>query len=304
MIEKAKAVDKAAILELWSQAYPTQEEAYLKFYFEHVFERGICLTKKLDKKVVASLQMQFHTIAFADKILEVGYILGASTQLAHRKQGYMKELLQAMLDVATHRCLISITRGMPPALAKNHDFEYLYERKAYTIKSDALSNVKVSNISNTASAKELCKAYQDFSNHFDGFYLRNEAYFKLLLNELKLKQKYLIVHRDKNQRVDGYLIYQEQNKNTIVQEAIYFESTILKKMLKKAVSTNETIILHVSLCEKIEKIFELSTTKKEPYMMARINNKSLFEKLYNCEYKSMQDLKKMTRNLLWIHEYY
>ncbi|MEG1731626.1 MAG: GNAT family N-acetyltransferase, partial [Longicatena sp.] len=90
----------------------------------------------------------------------------------------------------------------------------------------------------------------------------------------------------------------------MVLEAIYLESVSLLHMLKKAIGMEKEISLSVSLHERLEKLFPLIIPKKQVYMMARINNIALFNKLYNVKIKNTKEAFESIKKPLWCHEYY
>ena len=64
------------------------------------------------------------------------------------------------------------------------------------------------------------------------------------------------------------------------------------------------MLVEVSQSEKLEKIFPLLIPKKQPFIMARINNPELFNKLYNLEVKLLAEAFASGTAAALIHEYY
>lgn len=304
MIKENGMEEKQDVYDLWRFCYPTQNEEYLKFYFEHLYDTGISITQEQDNHVVSSLQMNYHTLSFHGRYLKCSYLLGASTLPDYRRRGHMRTLMNSLLDEAEHNCLITFIRAFHPKMYDSFGFEVIYTRKAYTIAREELIKMTTSHVFTQVQAKELVDVYQRFTMRFDGFYVRDVAYYELLLSELRLKQKELLVYRDNHGTVNGYIIYQMKKNEVLVQEAVYLNSTVLKRLLKKAIGNHTEITVMVSACECLEKIFPLAIPKKQPYMMARINNYELFNKLYNTKVKQVQDAFKLLKKPLWLHEYY
>lgn len=304
MIKESSVLDKQKVLDLWKQSYPTQDEEYLKFYFEHVYDDGIGILKEQDDRIVSSLEMNYHTIQFAGKQLKASYILGVSTLPDYRRRGHMLSLMESALDEARHNCLITIIKAFNPKVYDHFGFEVAYYRKAYTIHRDMLHTVSSAHVSNSATPKELLAIYRKFILRFDGCYIRDEHYYETLLKELLLEQKKLCVYRNSHNEVMGYIIYQKKKQDIIIQEAIYVESVVLKRLLKKALGMEKEVTVMVSMCERLEKIFPMAIPKKQPYMMARINNYELFNKLYNVKVKNVKEAFAILKKPLWCHEYY
>lgn len=304
MIIETGVKEKEEVQRLWKLCYPTQNEVYLNFYFEQVFDQGISIAQEQDNKIISSLQMNYHAISFHGKQLKASYILGASTLPDYRRRGHMRSLMESMLDEASHNCLITFIKAFHPKLYDQYGFETLYYRKAYTIPKEEFHTISSTQVTEFAEPKELLATYRRFVMRFDGYYMRDISYYELLLKELALHQKKLLIYRDKHQEIAGYIIYQEKKHEILVQEAIYLESAVLKRLLKKALGSKDEITVVVSSNEHLEKVFPMIIPKKQAYMMARINNFELFNKLYNVKVKHTSEAFQIIKKPLWCHEYY
>lgn len=304
MLRDSCTQDKQEIFDLWKQAYPMQNEEYLQFYFDYVYDQGVGIVYEMDGRIVSSLEMNYHTLYVQGKQLKASYILGASTLPDYRRRGYMQTLMESALDEARHNCLITLIKAFNPKAYQTFGFEVVYHRKAYTLTKATLHTVSSAHVSSQANAKELLHVYRKFVQRFDGYYVRDIPYYETLLKELQLGQKQLLVYRDAHGEVSGYVIYQKRKQERIVQEAIYLESVVLKRLLKKTIGDHHEITVMVSTCERLEKIFPMAIPKKQPYIMARINNFELFNKLYNTKIKTVEQAFSLSKKPLWCHEYY
>lgn len=304
MLRDAGKQDKAEIYELWKQSYPNQNRNYLNFYFKNIFDKGRCIALEQDQRIISSLQLNEHILRLRDKQLKISYILGVSTLPDYRRRGHMRRLMESALDEAGHNHLVTLIRGFYPKLYEQFGFETVYERKLYTVPRECLHKVSLTNISYAAEPQELLQAYQNFTKHFDGCYVRDREYYVLLLNEIVVTQKQMVVYRNRQGEVCGYLIFHKKKQEIHVEEAIYLESVVLMRLLKAAIGKEQEILVEVSQSEKLEKIFPLLIPKKQPFIMARINNPELFNKLYNLEVKSAAEAFASALRPRWIHEYY
>lgn len=304
MIRDAQKPDKASVYELWKQAYPNQNRNYLNFYFKNIFEQGTCIVYEQDMRIVSTLQLQEHILQLHDKHITVSYLLGVATHPDYRRRGYMQALMESILDEASHKHVITLIEAFHPKLYEQFGFETIYYHKLYTIPKAALHTVVPHGISYSAEPQELLHVYRQFISHFNGSYTRDVTYYQLLLKEIIIHQKQLIVYRNHSGVMCGYLIVQRKKNELHVEEAIYLESIALLRMLKAAIQKEEEIVVEVSQCEKLEKLFPLCIPKKQPYMMARINHPALFSKLYNHKVHSICEAFALSKKPLWIHEYY
>lgn len=304
MMREANRGDKQEIFQLWKSCYPTQNEQYLKFYFTSIYDQGVSVIQEQDHRIVSSLQMNYHSISFMGKRLKMSYLLGASTLPDYRRRGHMHALMQTMLDEAEHICLLTFMKAFNPRAYAKYGFEVAYMRNSYTISRDELYKVSTARINNKVEASELFQLYQRFAFHFDGWYTRDTQYYSTLLKEMEMEQKNILVYRNTRGEVTGYIIYQRLKTEILVQEAIYLESAVLKRLLKKAIGVEKELTIMVSSSERLEKIFPLSIPKKQPFMMVRINNYELFNKLYNMNVKTVSEAYAKMKKPNWCHEYY
>ncbi|MCB6480787.1 GNAT family N-acetyltransferase, partial [Streptococcus parasanguinis] len=81
-----------------------------------------------------------------------------------------------------------------------------------TVPRECLHKVSLKNISYSAEPQELLQAYQSFTKHFDGNYVRDREYYVLLQNELVITQKQMVVYRNRQGEVCGYVIFQKKKQ--------------------------------------------------------------------------------------------
>lgn len=304
MIREAEIEDKREIFELWKASYPNQNLNYLTFYFRALFDQGTTLIQEQDDRIISSIQLNEHILSFQNRMLSMSYLLGISTLPDYRRRGHMRCLMEAALDEASHRHLITLIKAFNPKLYAPYGFDTVYVHKTYLIRPQDLMKVSTIHTQREASAPALLHAYQRFTSRFDGFYVRDKAYFEYLLEELTLKEKQLIVYRDPIQGIIGYLIYKVIKDEVQVKEAIYMESIHLMRMLKAIEQPEKDLIIEVSDKEKLEKIFPMAIPKRQGFMMARINDYELFNKYFNAEVKTPKEAYALLKKPLWLHEYY
>lgn len=304
MIREARKDDKSEVYDVWKHAYPNHSRAYLNFYFKHIFDQGICIVKERDRRIVSSLQINEHVLKFHNQHLLVGYIAGVGTLPDYRRKGCMREIMESALDEEAHNHLITLIEAFNPRVYEPFGFETIYYHKFYSIRHEFLEKACTNHLVYSADPKELLLIYQNFVEFFDGSYVRDEQYYILLIKALITDQKKLIVYRDEYKHVKGYLVCQKMKNDVVVREAIYLESAVLIEMLKGALGQHEEILVEVSQSEKLEKIFPLTIPKKQPFIMARINNYDLFNKLFNSNVETVSQAYALNKKPLWLHEYY
>ena len=305
MIKEARREDKNEIYELWKQAYPDSEQKKLNFYFRNIYDDGLTLVQEVDHHIVASLQMNTQVVSFHGYLLDVSYLLGMSTLADYRSRGLMKELFLQALDECSHNHLLTMVKALQPKIYEHYGFSTVYERKQYGIHREYLDAILDSDyVIKDVTSQELLEAYETFTIVFDGYRQRTLAYYDRLLKELELGMKHIVAYKKEKESVSGYLIYETQGNDIIIKEAIYLDSISLKRMMKSILDDYSMIRMEVSSSEQIEKIFPLAKPINKAYMMARINNYELFNKLFNTDVKTVDEAFAILKKPLWYYESY
>lgn len=304
MIREAKVYDKSDLYQLWKNVYSTVDRNYLNFYFKNVFDNGNCILVEKDNKIVSSLQLNHHVVNFLGRKLVCGFLCGVSTLPDYRRRGYMRDLMKEILDEAHHTHLITLISATQPLLYEPFGFCTVYFRKQYCIKKEDLKNISITNVSYNTDIDSLVEVYRKFTSRFDGFYERDALYFQMLQKELLATQRQMITYFDDLGEIKGYLIFGTKDGEINVEEAVYLDSIALLRLLKCAIGKASEIFLNVSPSEKLEKLFPLAIPKKSSYLMARVNNLELFNKLFCCDVVSAKEAFALLQKPLWIHEKY
>lgn len=303
MIRDAQKQDKADIYELWKHTYPNKAQSYLQFYFQYLFDQGTCVVCEQDHRIIASIHMEKQVIAFSGKKLEASYLLGVATFVDYRRRGHMRELMQSVLDEASHNHLITFIEAFNPKLYEPFGFEVVYYHKHYYIQRKHLDHIpSVNGVSHSFTAQDLLDTYEAFTKHFDGYCVRNIAYYENFMRKGLLENRNICVYRDENHLVKGYAYYSKKDKECKIHEIIYVESIGLMKMLKYICGNHEEIHLELSQAESLEKIIPMAIPKKQPFLMARIHDLDIFNKLYNTDVKTTKEAFQMIRKPLYNNE--
>lgn len=304
MIREAKVYDKSDLYQLWKNSYTTLDRNYLNYYFKNIFDNGNCILVEKDNKIVSSLQLNHHVLNFHGKKLICGFLCGVSTLPDYRRRGYMRDLMIEILDEAYHTHLITFIPAIHPRMYEPFGFQMVYYRKQYCIKKEELNRVTITNVSYSTDIKNLVEVYRKFTSHFEGYYERDAQYFQMLKKELLATQKQMIVYSDDLGEIKGYLLFGTKEGEVHVEEAVYLDSVALLRMLKCAIGKSSQIFVNVSSSEKLEKLIPLAIPKKTSYLMARVNNFELFNKLFCANVVSVKEAFALLHKPLWIHEKY
>ncbi|MEG2171506.1 MAG: GNAT family N-acetyltransferase [Erysipelotrichaceae bacterium] len=289
MIRDALTKDKEEILAVWKSAYPTKADSFLDLFFHERFDQGKCILVEQDGRIVSTLQYHEESMAFSKRLLSIAYLHNLGTIPDYRKRGHMRKLMDATLDEVNHNYMLSIMEAYNPRIYEPFGFEVIYYQKHYNVRPQHLEKVNTVGIEINVKAEDLLELYLRYTKHFDGYLTRDEAYFEQLIECSKLSNYGLCAYLSPHNQIDGYAFYEIVHNEVVIKEIIYMESIALLKLMKQVIGNHSNMEVIVSQSEKLEKVIPLLIPKKMSYMMARINNYDLFNKLYNVEVKNVKE---------------
>ena len=106
---------------LWRACFPEDSEAYLRFLMAKKYDPALCRAFEEDGKLVALLHLLPLKLRVADREVDLPFVYGAGTLPAHRKRGYMRELLRETFRFERENGRIAIAL---------YPFQYGFYRKA------------------------------------------------------------------------------------------------------------------------------------------------------------------------------
>ena len=304
MIKEANQEQKPELYDLWKSAFPTRSKEFLNFYFQHVFDQGTCIYLPQDEKIIASLQMNQHILFFHGRRLNCTYIFGVATLPDYRRRGHMRYLMESALDEISHNHLITFIEAFNPKLYEPYGFETVYDQKIYQINTRYFEKGNTNGVSHQFTSIDLFTLFQEYQKYFDCHYERDETYYEQFVIKNTIDHQDICVYRDHNQQIRGYAVYRKNATEVQVSEILYLDSLALNKMLKYISQGYPDIQVSVSPSEKLEKLYPLTIPKKSGFLMARINNYALFNKLYHCDAHTPKEAFSIINQPVFLHETY
>lgn len=300
MISRDAREREAEIFQLLEKSYPNLHRRLLASVFHHRFDPQRCLYIAQDGKVVATLQMTIAQLRFRGYCLEVAFYDQIATAPDYRRRHMMRDLVQAANDEASHNQLFSLMYVMNPRLFERYGFKTVHTSKRYLLAGEECRRSRCSQVRTEGNSEQMAALYERFIARFDGCFLRNAAYFEDLLHRVEQGSEHLCFYYT-GEELRGYCLYLIEHQEARVIEIVYLDSRALKQMLSYVAQKVNGVLLIVSKAEKIERIFPFAIPRREAYLMARLNNIALFNKLYNCNVHHAGDAFALLRKPMWNH---
>lgn len=301
MIRNALESEKSTIYRIWKEMFSFDDQGYTDYYFSELFRAKDTLVYEKDGKIVSTLQKKGHVMMLHDKPIACYMLVGVTTLPNYQKHGYMKALMDAVLEEVSCQCLVTCLQAYNPEVYKPFGFELLYNRKKYQFHRDDFPKYKTDGISQQVVAKDMVKLYREFCSSFNGYMLRDERYYNRLEKQLEMEHGYLYTYY-KDGELQGYMICYLESNRIVIDEIIYTSGEALARLLSYACKQKPFISLIVSEYENMGKLLPNAEVDTFGAMMVKINDEKLFEECFNRSAKPLSEAFNDDKKPLYIHE--
>ncbi|MDD6467347.1 MAG: GNAT family N-acetyltransferase [Erysipelotrichaceae bacterium] len=301
MIRNALDSEKQTIYRIWKEMFSFDDQGFTDYYFSTLYSAKDTLVYEVDQHIASTLQRRPHMMKLHDRFVACYFIVGVATLPPYQNKGYMKELMNSVLEEASYKCLITCLQAYDPNLYAQFGFETLYFRKKYQFHRNDFPRYKTDGISQMVSEEDLLHLYRQFTSRFNGYMVRDEQYYKNLQHQLEMEQGYLYTYYKDNE-LQGYMVCYIETNRLIIDEIVYLNGEALARMLSYACKQKPFISLIVSEHEHMEKLLPNAEVSTFGAMMVRINDEALFEECFGRKAKPLQEAFHDPNKPLYIHE--
>lgn len=243
-----------------------QEQVFFNYYFDsnqaYLGTSGTVL--QVNRKV-----LNLH-----DKKLRVSYI--------HPIINYNINEMKEIIDTCSQRDLITMIYSEKDPALEALGFEAVIEQQVANIPSQLLPEFNVQGIVLDPTLEQLKQVFDTYSSHFTGYFQRSIEDFQNIRRDTHyLKGK--IVGFSDGEKLKGYIRSIHHGSYVEVLECCYDTSGTLLRLLSFVSKGTVRIIYHTNISEKIYKILPDIKVDTKVVMLARINDKELFERLFHIK---------------------
>ena len=303
MIEKATLEQTNEIKQIWRMCFPQEDPRYTEFFFKNIYKPENCFVNIVDGKIVSTIVRNPHELMFNGRVLATSMLVGAATLPNEQNNGYMKQLLDTVLDACDHSELITLIQTETPELYEQYGFRTIYNRRDYTIERKDLSTITNFGCAYEPTPIDLLKVYSAFIKRFNGFFPRDLDYFVRYRQQVIALGGKIVAYYDSKSQIRGYAVMIPQGNELRVEEIVYLDSMSLTKLCNAALQERRVIHLLVSDAEDFSKLFPEAPYKKFPSTMVRLNDPILFSRVYNKKIASVQEAFSLSTKPLNLNEW-
>lgn len=282
----------------------SKDQEQLELWLKANWENGASRRYPFDMKhaYISYLENQIHGFALVvpkvitlhDQRLKTSYITDVSLS---------KDEFDSLIHKVGQESLVTLLKTPDPVFYESCGFETIMENIEYNVNAIQLPQFSVEGIVLDPKEDALRRVYQSFTQHFNGYFERDADYFKQMKSELQGKQGGIIGFSEEGV-LSAYIAYETQGNAVYVREYCFMRSGQLMRLLSFVTRGKSRLILNASPFEQMQKLFPDVKKEKKHFLMARINNKKLFEKLYHIKIISAYSGFHAFGKALWNRDYY
>lgn len=295
---KLQKLEKTKVLstrKLWEEVFSEDSGEFVNYYYSYKGPENTAFVWKDREEIVSMLHLtpyQAVLKAFERKERNVSYIVGVATKETWRHKGCMRKLLcEAFWELHKRKEPFAFLMPADPEIYRPFSFEYIYERREYSLREGKLSEEKLIwlaednsrslslqddqgetctiRLANVNDIGKLTAFAEAVLAHGYDFYLKHtEKYFKVLMKEIE-SQKGGIFLFERQEKLLAYavcaldgevpffqeLLYEEEEKTLL--EGVFGEKERKKPMIMARVIHTEAMLSMLESQEEKELILEI-----------------------------------------------
>lgn len=261
-----------------------KDREIIDYYFNGDLDNYYVLIE--DDQLISCLEVLTQELVLHERVIDTSLIKNLFTVPEKQGQGYMKYLLNRVLMEREKLEMVTLLYCEEASDFKAFGFEPVYHQNEYTITRSMLGPLDSRGVRLNVELADLLSLYQFYTSYFNGYFVRNEAYYNRRTEELsQLGGRYIGVY---NQGGDlrASLRMIEKGHIAHVDELIYKDTVSILKLIGFLLSQFQTVKVSTTLVEDLRKIIPEAKVERTASMVARLNSPQLFERLYNVKVKT------------------
>lgn len=228
MIKYLTEAEKQDSRELWEEAFPEDSRAFDDYYYKEKVEKNRILALVEEPgQIQAMIQMNPYLVQAGGFRWTVDYLVGVATRKEKRHRGYMRRLLQQMMeDMRAASMPFCFLMPAAEAIYRPFGFTYIFDQPRWKLRPSAENRLRRKEASSMAA--EAAGWMTDWlQNRYQVFAVRDEAYVKILLAELASEDGVLEALYD-GERLSGFQAdwgWNKKEQRLLYADAFYIEET-------------------------------------------------------------------------------
>lgn len=303
MIERCESKDTLAIREVFRLCNISDNNRYLDYYFRRVYDPNLCL-KITDEKqeIVATLTRIKREMMLYGVVIQASLISNVCVLPNMQGRGYTKQMMDVCIDDIEHQELITLLEADDPKDYEEFGFKPIYYKRLYKLTRNDIKRTSSDGCMFNPSVNDMFKAYSTFVRKFNGFYIRNYEDFTKYVELIHSQGGKVCAYYDELGLIQGYAVMVMDGTKAIIKEIVYSNSLCIYKLLNMTLGQRDIILLNTSFNEDFSALLNGVKSYKYVYMLARLNDADLFNRLYGSNVSTIEEAMSLSNKPLFITE--
>ena len=221
-ITKASSHDENAVRKLWTSSFEDETKESSDYFFKYHYPKNETYLLKNNNEIISMLQVAKMTVSLNNKQENAYFILGVVTHKNYQGQGYMRQLLEYVLDIYKDHAIY--LQAYNPSIYNRFGFYASHYLKRVKVNKETYNNNKTQPISDDIALMQ--HYYLFYTSSFNEFKVRHYNDFQLIMKRSEAFGDKIALFEGK-----GYMIYHEYESNYEITEIIYLSHSALLEMI-------------------------------------------------------------------------
>ena len=251
-IHQATASWKQKIHDLWLARFQEETQASTDFYFDHYYDEEHTWILTHQEDLISMVQLRPMDVSINKNQEKTYFIVGVATNPDYEGCGYMDLLLNEVFSKDPYQqvpflCLQAYNWD----LYKHLGFEQTYQQRFYRLDHSAYQQ-EVGTLVMQADPALLSSLYHMYMQDKTGYRIRTEDYYQTLFIPYSTLWNLTIETYYEQQEAKGYVVYEVQGKECIVQELICTTKQAKDAMLSTLCARYEKLRVYTAIDEELQ----------------------------------------------------
>ncbi|MBC7766041.1 MAG: GNAT family N-acetyltransferase [Hyphomonadaceae bacterium] len=206
-----------AVKDLWAYSFGN-DEPFFSRYFKEMYSPALTCGLFLHNQLIVCGQVRTHEIMLRGKPRKCGYLIGITTHVAFRGQGYFKQWMQHIktwMQEQGYVCAVLVPFEI--GAYKPFGFETCYLKQRLTLPIQALTGKLHTTMQEVLNVSELKNIYTQYIKPYHGAIIRDQTAWDYAFLDLAHIQGHAYRIADDS----GYVLYAIHDNILKVREMVY-----------------------------------------------------------------------------------
>lgn len=161
MLKYLSTEEKLQSRQLWEEAFPEDSRSFDDYYYREKIKDNRILAACEDGRIQSMIQMNPYLVQAGNRRWRVDYLVGVATRKEKRHQGYMRRLLERMMDdMREEEMPFCFLMPAAEAIYRPFGFTYIFRQPQLGLREDMCAG-----LSRRELLPELAGPIQDMKDH-------------------------------------------------------------------------------------------------------------------------------------------